>query len=145
MPMAEDRPATSGRKRSGASYVHEWNRFVARSEAAGIRALPATPEDVAAYLENRAEAGARASTIKVVAAAIAHNHKDAGFDVPLRHGGARTVLDDLTQDDSPGPTRAWTWTATWTSGRLPASRAAEGAGTRNVCPMLPACEHWTWR
>ena len=27
LPMAEDGPATSGRKRSGASYAHEWNRF----------------------------------------------------------------------------------------------------------------------
>ena len=103
--MAEERPATSGRKRSGASSVHEWNRFVAWSEMAGTRSLPATPEDVAAYLENRAQAGARASTIKVAAAAIAHNHRNAGFDVPLRHGVARTVLDELTQDDSPGATR----------------------------------------
>ena len=99
--MAEDRQATSGRKRSGASYAHEWNRFVAWSEAAGIQALPATPEDVAAYLEDRAEAGARASTLKVAAAAIAFNHKDAGFDVPLQPGVARTVLDELTQDNSP--------------------------------------------
>ena len=45
-------------------------------------------------------------TLKVVAAAVTHNHKDAGFDVPLRHGVARTVLKDLTQDDSPGPNRA---------------------------------------
>ena len=106
--MAEERPATSGfdRKRTGASYVHEWNRFVAWSEAGGRRSLPAASEDVAAYLENRAEAGAKASTIKVVAAAIAHNHRDAGFDVPLRHGVARTVLDELTQDHPPGPTRA---------------------------------------
>ena len=108
MPMAEERPATTGleRKRSGASYAHEWNRFVAWSEAAGRRPLPATPEDVTTYLENRAEAGAKASTIKDVAAAIAYNHKHAGFDVPLRQGVARTVLDELTQDDSPGPTRA---------------------------------------
>ena len=105
--MAQEGPATSGsgRKRSGASYVHEWKRFVAWSEAAGKRSLPATPEDVAAYLENRAQAGTRASTIKVVAAAIAHNQKDAGFDVPLLQGVARTVLDELTQDDSPRPTR----------------------------------------
>ena len=54
--MAEDRPATSGRKRTGASYAHEWNRFVAWSESAGRRSLPASPEDVAAYLENRAAA-----------------------------------------------------------------------------------------
>ena len=106
--MAEERPATSGSegKRSGSSYAHEWNRFVAWSEAAGRRSLPATPEDVAAYLENRANAGARSSTIKVAAAAIAHSHKDAGFAVPLRHGVARTVLEGLTQYDSPGPTRA---------------------------------------
>ena len=106
MPMAKDGPSTSRRKSTGASYVHEWNRFVAWSESAGTRSLPAAPEDVAAYLENRAEAGARASTIKVAAAAIAYNHRDAGFDVPFRHGVARTVLDELTQDHSPGPTRA---------------------------------------
>ena len=106
--MAGKEPATSrtDRKRSGASYVHEWNRFVAWSEASGRRSLTANPEDVAAYLENRAEMGAKASTLKVVAAAIAHNHKDSGFDVPVRQGVARTVLDELTQDDSPGPTRA---------------------------------------
>ena len=40
--------------------------------------MPATRGDVAAYLENRAEAGARASTLKVAVAAIAHNHKNAG-------------------------------------------------------------------
>ena len=104
--MAEDNQVPSGGRRKGESYFHEWNRFVAWSESKGRPFLPATPEDVAAYLENRAEAGARASTIKVVAAAIAHNHKDAGFDVPTRHGVARTVLGELTQDDSPGPTRA---------------------------------------
>jgi len=104
--MAEDGSATSGRKRSGTSYMHEWNRFVAWSEAGGKRSLPAAPEDMAAYLANRAEAGARASTIKVVAAAIAHHHKDAGFDAPLIQGVARTVLEELTQDDFPGPIRA---------------------------------------
>ena len=106
LSMAEDKPATSGRKRSGASYAHEWNRFVAWSEAAGIQALPATAKDVAAYLENRAQAGVRASTIKVAAAAIAHNHRDAGFDAPLQPGVARNVLEELTQDHSPGPVRA---------------------------------------
>ena len=62
---------------------------------------------MAAYLENRAKAGARASTIKVVAAAIAHNHKEAGFDVPLRYGVAKTLLNELTQDLSRAP-RLWT-------------------------------------
>ena len=132
LPMAEDRPATSGRERSGASYVHEWNRFVAWSEAAGRSSLPATPEDVATYLQNRADASARASTIKV-AAAIAHNHKEAGFDVPHQRGVARTVLEELTQDHSPGPVRALPLDLDCylASGRPFTSRAAEGAAGWN--------------
>ena len=67
--------------------------------------MPASPEDVAAYLEDRSETGARPSTLRVVAAAIARNHKDAGFDAPVHQGVARSVLDDLTQDDAPGASR----------------------------------------
>ena len=104
--MAEVGPATSQRTRTGDSYASQWNRFVAWSQALGTRSLPASPEDVAAYLEDRSETGARPSTLKVAAAAIARNHKDAGFDVPVHHIVARTVLDELTQDDAPGPTRA---------------------------------------
>ena len=104
--MAEYRPSTSRRKSSGASYVHEWNRFVAWSESSGRPSLPATSEDVTAYLEYRAEADAKASTIKVAAAAIAHNYRDAGFDAPLQHGAARIVLEELTQDASPALARA---------------------------------------
>ena len=54
----------------------------------------------------RLETGARPSTLRVAAAAIARNHKDAGLDVPVHHGVARLVLDELTQDESPGPSRA---------------------------------------
>ena len=54
-------------------------------------------------LEDR---GARPSTLRVAAAAIARNHKDAGFDVPVHHGVARITLDELTQHDAPGPSRA---------------------------------------
>ena len=106
--MAEERPATSGldRKRTGASYASQWNRFVAWCEASGRSSLPASPEHVAAYIKDKWESGAKPSTLKVVAAAITRNHKEAGFDVPLQHGVARTVLEELTQDDSPGPTRA---------------------------------------
>ena len=77
--MAKDSPATTWRHRSGASYNHEWNRFAACSEATGRHFLPAAPDDVATYPHNRAEAGARASTLRV-AAAIAHNHRDSGLD-----------------------------------------------------------------
>ena len=71
--MAEVRPATSGfdTKRTGASYVSQWNRFVAWCEASGSSSLLATPEDVAAYLKDRWESGAKPSTLKVVAAGLA--------------------------------------------------------------------------
>ncbi len=106
--MAEDRIATSGldRKRTGASYASQWNRFVAWCEASGRSSLPASPEDVSAYLKDRWESGAKPSTLKVVAAAITRNHKEAGFNVSAQQGVARTVLDELTPDDSPGATRA---------------------------------------
>ena len=103
MTMAEERPATSGidRKRTGASYASQWNRFVAWCEESGSSSLPASPEDVAAYLKDRRESGAKPSTLKVAAAAIARSHREAGFDVAGQQGVARTVLDELTQDDSP--------------------------------------------
>ncbi len=106
--MGEDRPATSAleRKRTGASYASQWKRFVAWCEASGRSSLPASPEHLAAYLKDRWESGAKPSTLKVVAAAIARSHKEAGFDAPLQRGVARAVLDELTQDDSPGPIRA---------------------------------------
>ena len=108
MTMAEERPATTelDRKRTGASYASQWNRFVAWCEASGSSSLPAAPEDVAAYLKDRRESGAKPSTLKVAAAAIARSHREAGFDVAAQQGAARTVLDELTPDDSPGATRA---------------------------------------
>ena len=104
--MVEIGPVTSRRTRTRDSYTNQWNLFVSWSQASGRRSLPASPQDVAAYLEDRSETGARPSTLRVVAAVIARNHKDAGFDVPVQHDIARTVLDELTRDDAPGPTRA---------------------------------------
>ena len=104
--MADARTATPERAQRGSSYSNQWDRFVAWSEAAGRRSLPASPEDVAAYLEDRSGSGVRPSTLRVAAFAIARNHRDAGFDVPVHQGVARTVLDELTQEDAPGPPRA---------------------------------------
>ena len=108
MPMAEKRSATTGfdRKRTGASYASQWNRFVAWCKASGRSSLPAAPEDVVAYLKDRRESGAKPATLKVVAAAIARSHREAGFDVSAQQGVARAVLAELTQDDSPVATRA---------------------------------------
>ena len=104
--MAEAGTATPERSRRGSSYANQWDRFVAWSAAAGRSSLPASPEDVAAYLEDRSGSGARPSTLRVAGFAIARNHRDAGFDVPVHRGVARTVLDELTRDYEPGPIRA---------------------------------------
>ena len=104
--MAELGPATPRRTRTGDSYANQWKRFVSWSQASRRRSLPASPEDVVAYLQDRADTGARPSTLRVAAAAIARNHKEAGLDVPLHHGIARSVLYELTQDESLGPSRA---------------------------------------
>ena len=104
--MAELASATSRRSKNRDSYASQWNHFVAWSRASGKCSLPASPEDVAAYLEDRSDTGARPSTLRVVAAAIARNHRDAGFDAPVHRGAARTVLEELAQEDSPHPARA---------------------------------------
>ncbi len=106
--MGEERPATAefDGKRTGASNASQWNRFVAWCEESGRSSLPASPEIVVAYLKDRWELGAKPSTLKVVAAAIARSHKEAGFDVSAQQGATRAVLEELTHDDSPGATRA---------------------------------------
>ena len=137
--MAEAGPAISRGIRTKANYASQWSRFVTWSEASGRRSLPASPEDVAAYLEDRSETGARPSTLRVVAAAIARNHRDAGFDAPLHQGVARTVLEELTHEDSPRPARAlhWTWTAISPSGIRRTDPAGEGAAGWSA-PRAPA-------
>ena len=104
--MADTGPARPGEAWTGGSYASQWNRFVAWSEALGRNSLPASPEDVATYLADRWESGAKPSTLKVVAAAIARYHKEAGFDAPFRSGVARQLLDELTQGDTSSPSRA---------------------------------------
>ena len=59
--MAMVGPATSRRTSSGDSYASRWNRFVAWFLTSGERSLPASPQDVVAYLEDRSETGARHS------------------------------------------------------------------------------------
>ena len=146
--MAEAVQATSRRTRTGDSYVSQWNRFVTWSEASGRRSLPASPEDVAAYLEDRSETGARPSTLRVVAAAIARNHRDAGFDAPVHRGVTRTVLEELTQEDSPRPARALPLDLDcYLAIRNTAYKPRWGRGGRlERPPPTPVGEaRWTWR
>ena len=91
--MAEVGPARSRRPTDGAlatpaSGIASWHGHKLRGGAA----YPLLPKMWRRTLKIGSETGARPSTLRVVVAAIARNHKDAGFDVPVHHGVARTVL-----------------------------------------------------
>ena len=97
---ADGMPLSGGYQRCSVPYatIGTWTAKIAR--------LPASPQDVTAYLEDRSKTGARPSTLRAAAAAIARNHKNVGFDVPVQHSPTHTVLDELTLDNTPGLIRA---------------------------------------
>lgn len=53
------------------AYRTAWNQFAAWAKREGHSALPATPEVVAAYFTDLADAGAKVSTIMVTLVALA--------------------------------------------------------------------------
>ena len=59
LQMAELGTATPERAQKSGSYANQWDRFVAWSHASGKRALPASPEDLAVYLEDRSRSGSQ--------------------------------------------------------------------------------------
>ena len=103
--MSDAEPTSPFQGLSRGSYANQWGQFVAWSLGSGKQYLPATPEDVAAYLKDRWNSGAKPSTLRVVASAIARAHMDAGLDVPLRHPIARSALENLTRGSLPAPSR----------------------------------------
>ena len=103
--MADTGPVRFGDGWTGGSYASQWNRFVSWSEASGRSSLPASPEDVATYLAERWQSGAKPATLKVAAAAITRYHREAGFDAPFQSGFSRQLLDELTRYDTSSPSR----------------------------------------
>ena len=94
--------------RTGASYASQWNRFVAWCEESGSSSLPASPDDVAAYL-NRPCGNRGANPLDPDGGGGGHRAQpqvQARFDVAAQQGVARAVLEELTPDDSPVTTRA---------------------------------------
>ena len=58
-----------------------WERYCAVQD---LTPFPATPEEVAVYIERRADAGDRLSTMENRAAAIGARHRDEGLPSPCR-------------------------------------------------------------
>ena len=89
----QDARATNTR----AQYRSAWRGWVSWCGQRGHVALPAAPEAVAAYLAERTDSGAAASTVRAARAAIGAAHRDAGADDPTAHDGVRRVLKGLSR------------------------------------------------
>ena len=76
-----------------ATYRSQWRSFAAWAQRLGLRALPADPVQVAAYLAERSETrGHRPATLRVAAAAIAFVHRAARLDDPCASQEVKVTL-----------------------------------------------------
>ena len=80
-----------------AQYRSAWRGWAAWCADHGHQAMPADPLAVAAYLAERTEQGAAASTVRAIRAAIGATHRDQGTADPTAHDGVRRVLQGLTR------------------------------------------------
>ena len=75
------------------SYRSQWRGFIAWALRKGMPPLPASPTQVAAYLEERIEErGHRPATLRAAAAAIAFVHRTAGLDDPCASREVKRTL-----------------------------------------------------
>ncbi|MXY79957.1 MAG: tyrosine-type recombinase/integrase [Chloroflexi bacterium] len=79
------------------AYATAWRAWSAWCAPEDVRPLPAQPVQVAAYLAERAEAGAGISALRVAVAAIAYEHASRGVPSPATHPGVRRVLHGLSR------------------------------------------------
>ena len=86
-------------------YGYIWRNFVSWCEGSGRVSLPADPGDVADFLQERAAAGARPSTIRVTSAAIARGHARSGLRNPCESPVVQDKLDQLTRGEVSGERR----------------------------------------
>ena len=76
-----------------ATYGFQWRNFLLWALGRGVSALPAAPEQVAAYLAERLEKhGHKPATLRMAASAIAFVHKVAGIDDPCASREVKRIL-----------------------------------------------------
>ena len=80
------------------NYRVQWRNFIVWASGKGIRAFPASPAQVSAYLAERIEKhGHRPATLRVAASAIAFVHKTAGEDDPCTSPDVKRTLRSATR------------------------------------------------
>lgn len=95
-----DSEPTQGGRRS--PYEYQWRTFAdwfGRMD--GRVPMPVPPSLVARYLSDRAAAGARPSTLRVIAAAIARQHADLGLVNPCEDPVVESVLAESERSAPP--------------------------------------------
>ena len=86
-------------------YASAWRRWEAWCRSRGITALPATPEALAAYLAERAEAGLSYGTLDLACSAVAYQHHQAGMPDPTADITLRRVRRGLLRIVGAAPRR----------------------------------------
>lgn len=85
-------------RNTSTNYRVQWNNFTAWAKGKGVRMLPASPAQVAAYLAERIEKhGHRPSTLRVAASAIAYVHRNAGLADPCASSEVKKTLRCATR------------------------------------------------
>ena len=80
------------------NYRVQWRNFIVWAYGKGIRAFPASPAQVSAYLAERIEEhGHKRATLRVAASAIAFAHKTAGVDDPCASPEVKRTLRSATR------------------------------------------------
>ena len=72
------------------TYAAQWRAFAVWCDQSGRPALPASPEIIAEYLAQRAQAGAAVASLNVTLAAVRFAHMVAGFSLAI--DGATVAL-----------------------------------------------------
>jgi len=80
------------------NYRAQWRNFISWAVGKGVRALPADPAQVAAYLAERIEElGHKPATLRVASSAIAFVHRASGQDDPCSSQEVRRILRAATR------------------------------------------------
>jgi len=84
------------------SYARDLAAFRTWCQARAVRALPAEPQTLAAYLADLAQTD-RPATIGRKLAAIAVAHRDAGLKSPTEHGMVKRTLAGIWRENGTAP------------------------------------------
>lgn len=90
------------------AYGSDWIIYTDWCRTRGLVAMPAHPEQIAAFVANQAASGLKPSTIERRVAAIGHHHRTSNYPAPTAHpeaGGLREALAGIRNEKRAKKTR----------------------------------------